>query len=56
MYLMFIKDNAAVKIPNKSCTDIQLKIDSQKYQNPIENNTDAFIIFKNRSPYNNEFF
>ena len=52
---MFIKDDAVVKIPNKSCTDIQLKIDSQKYQNPIENNTDAFIIFKNRSPYNNEF-
>ena len=55
MYLMFIKDDAVVKIPNKSCTDIQLKIDSQKYQNPIENNTDAFIIFKSRSPYNNEF-
>ena len=55
MYLMFIKDDAVVKIPNKSCTDIQLKIDSQKYQNPIENNTDSFIIFKNRSPYNNEF-
>ena len=54
IYLMFIKDDAAVKIPNKSCTDIQLKIDGQKFQNPIENNTDAFIIFKNRSPYNNE--
>ena len=54
MYLMFIKDDAVVKIPTRSCTDIQLKIDSQKFQNPIENNTDAFIIFKNRSPYNNE--
>ena len=32
-----------------------MKIDSQKFQNPIENNTDAFIIFKNRSPYNKEF-
>ena len=47
MYLMFIKDNAVVKIPNKSCSDIQMKIDSQKLQNPIMNNTDAFIIFKN---------
>ena len=55
MYLMFIKDDAVVKIPNKSCSDIQMKVDSQKFQNPIMNNTDAFIIFKNRSPYNNEF-
>ena len=55
MYLMFIKDDAIIKIPNKSCTDIQIKIHSQKFQNPIENNLDSFIIFKNRSPYNNEF-
>ena len=55
MYLMFIKDNSVVKIPNKSCSDIQIKIDSQKFQNPIMNNLDSFIIFKNRSPYNNEF-
>ena len=55
MYLMFIKDNSVVKIPNKSCSNIQLKIDSQKFQNPIENNLDAYIIFKNRSAYNNEF-
>ena len=55
MYLMFIKDDAVVKIPNKSCSNIQVKIDSQKFQNPIENNLDAYIIFKNRSPYNNEF-
>ena len=54
MYLMFIKDNSVVKIPNKSCSDIQIKIDSQKFQNPIMNNLDSFIIFKNRSPYNNE--
>ena len=55
IYLMFIKDDAVVKIPNKSCSDIQMKVDSQKFQNPIMNKTDAFIIFKNRSPYNNEF-
>ena len=55
MYLMFIKDNSVVKIPNKSCSDIQLKIDSQKFQNPVMNNLDSFIIFKNISPYNNEF-
>ena len=52
MYLMFIKDDAVVKIPNKSCSNIQLKVDSQKFQNPIDNNFDAYIIFKNRSPYN----
>ena len=55
MYLMFTKDNSVVKIPNKSFSDIQLKIDSQKFQNPIMNNLDSFIIFKNRSSYNNEF-
>ena len=55
MYLMFIKDNSIVKIPNKSCSNMQLKINSEKFQNVIENNIDAFLIFKNRSPYTNEF-
>ena len=55
MYLMLIKDDFIVKIPNKSVSNIQLEVNSEKFQNPIENNTDAFIIFKNRSPYNNEF-
>ena len=55
MYLMFIKDNSIVKIPNKSCSNIQLKVNSEKFQNVIENNNDAFLIFKNRSPYTNEF-
>ena len=55
MYLMFIKDNSIVKIPNKSCSNIQLKVNSEKFQNIIENNNDAFLIFKNRSPYTNEF-
>ena len=54
MCLMFTKDDAVVKIPNKSCL-MQLKIDSEKFQNPIENNLDVYVIFKNRSPYNNEF-
>ena len=55
MYLMFIKDNSIVKIPNKSCSNIQLKINSEKFQSVIENNNNAFLIFKNRSPYTNEF-
>ena len=55
MYLMFIKDNSIVKIPNKSCSNIQLKINLEEFQNAIENNIDAFLIFKNRSPYTNEF-
>ena len=55
MYLMFIKDNSIVKIPNKSCSNIQLKVNSEKFQNVIENNLDAFLILKNRSPYTNEF-
>ena len=55
MYLMFIKDNSIVKIPNKSCSNIQLKVNSEKFQNIIENNIDAFLVFKNRSPYTNEF-
>ena len=55
MYLMFIKDNSIVKIPIKSCSNIQLKVNSEKFQNVIENNIDAFLIFKNKSPYTNEF-
>ena len=55
MYLMFIKDNSIVKIPNKSCSNIQLKVNSEKFQNVIENDNDAFLILKNRSPYINEF-
>ena len=55
MYLMFIKNDSIVKIPNKSCSNIQLKINSEMFQNVIENNLDAFLIFKNRSPYTNEF-
>ena len=55
IYLMFIKDGSIVKIPNKSCSNIQLKVNSEKFQNVIENNIDAFLIFKNRSPYTNEF-
>ena len=55
MYLMFIKNDSIVKIPNKSCSNIQLKVNSEMFQNVIENNLDAFLIFKNRSPYTNEF-
>ena len=55
MYLMFIKDNSIVKIPNKSYSNIQLKVNGEKFQNVIENNIDAFLIFKNVSPYTNEF-
>ena len=53
MYLMFIKDNSIVKIPNKYCSNFQLKVNSEKFQNVIENNNDAFLILKNRSPYAN---
>ena len=55
MYFVFIKDDSIIKIPNKSCTNIQLKINSEKFQNVTENNIDAFLILKNRSPYTNEF-
>ena len=55
MYLMFIKDDSIIKIPNKSCSNIQLKVNSEKFQNVIDNNIDAFLIFKNRSAYTNEF-
>ena len=54
MYLMFIKDDSIVKIPNKSCSNIQLKINSEKFQNVIEKNNDAFLIFK-KNRYTNEF-
>ena len=32
MYLMFIKDDSIVKIPNKSCSNIQLKINSENFK------------------------
>ena len=47
MYLMFIKNDSIVKIPNKSCSYIQLKVNSEVFQNVIENNLDAFLICKN---------
>ena len=55
VYLLFIKDNSIVKIPNKSCSNIQMKMNSEKFQNALENNIDAFLIFKNRSTNTNEF-
>ena len=55
MYLMFIKNDSIVKIPNKSCSNIQLKVNSEVFQNVIENDLDAFLIFKNRSAYTSEF-
>ena len=55
MYLMFIKDDSIAKIPNKSCSNLQLKVNSEKFQNIFENDIDAFLIFKYRSPYTNEF-
>ena len=55
MYLMFIEDDSIVKISNKSCSNIQLKVNSEKFQNIMENNIDAFLISKNGSPYTNEF-
>ena len=42
MYLMFIEDGSIVKIPNKSCSNIQLKVNSEKFQNVIEK-TDHLI-------------
>ena len=54
MYLMFIKNNSVIKIPDKSCSNIQLKVNSEMFQNVIENDLDAFLIFKNRSPFTNE--
>ena len=55
MYLMFTEDDSIIKISSKPCSNIQLKINSQKFENVIENNNDAFLIFKNKSPYANQF-
>ena len=55
MFLMFIKNDSIIKIPDESCSNIQLKVNSEMFQNVIEKNLDAFLIFKNRSPYTNEF-
>ena len=55
LFLFLIKDDSIVKIPDKSCSNIPMYIDNEKFQNPIDNNIDAFINFKNGSPYSNEF-
>ena len=52
IYLMFIKDNSIVKIPNKSCSNIQLKINSEKFQNLIETSSTAIIIYQQASYIN----
>ena len=32
IFLMLIKDDSIVKIPNKSCSNIQMHIDNEKFQ------------------------
>ena len=55
VFLMLIKDNNTLKLPNKKCKNLQLYIDNQRFQNGISSNLDAFIELKNRSEYTNEF-
>ena len=55
VFLMLIKDNNILKIPNKKCKNLQLYIDNQRFQNGILSNLDAFIELKNRSEYVNDF-
>ena len=55
VFLMLIKDNNTLKLPNKKCKNIQLYIDNQRFQNGISSDLDAYIELKNRSEYVNEF-
>ena len=56
LFLLLIKDNNnTLKLPNKKCKNIQLYIDNQKFQTEVLSDLDAYIEFKNRSEYVNEF-
>ena len=55
LFLLLIKDNNTLKLPNKKCKNIQLYIDNQKFQTEILSDLDAFAELKNRSEYTNEF-
>ena len=56
LFLLLIKDNNnTLKLPNKKCQNLQLYIDNQKFQTEILSDLDAFVEFKNRSEYVNEF-
>ena len=46
VFLMLIKDNNTLKLPNKKCKNLQLYIDNQQFQNGISSNVDAFIELK----------
>ena len=52
VFLMLIKDNTTMKLPNKKCKNLQLYIDNQRFQNGISSNLDAFIELKSRSENN----
>ena len=56
LFLLLIKDNNnTLKLPNKKCQNLQLYIDNQKFQTEVLSDLDAYIEFKNRSEYVNEF-
>ena len=56
LFLLLIKDNNnTLNLPNKKCKNLQLYIDNQKFQTEILSDLDAFVEFKNRSEYVNEF-
>ena len=55
LFLLLIKDNNTLKLPNKKCQNLQLYIDNQKFQTEVLSDLDAFSDFKNRSEYANEF-
>ena len=55
LFLLLIKDNNTLKLPNKKCQNLQLYIDNQKFQTEVLSDLDAYIELKNRSEYVNEF-
>ena len=55
LFLLLIKDNNTLKLPNKKCKNLQLYIDNQKFQTEILSDLDAYTELKNRSEYTSEF-
>ena len=55
LFLLLIKDNNTLKLPNKKCKNLQLYFDNQKFQSEVLSDLDAYIELKDRSEFTNEF-
>ena len=55
MFLMLIKDNNTLRMPNKRAKDLQLYIGNQLFQTGIKSDIEAYLELKKRSEFFDEF-